>query len=555
MSDTNTMPASVRRYAKYLLVMAGLGGLIYGIDVGVIAAALPYIRNTSNYSAVQLGFVVGAVLWGSVLSSLFAGSLAELFGRKKIIIASAFCFFISIPVICLSGLTDGGSFILLTVGRTLQGASAGLVGVVIPMYLAECLDSDSRGKGTGMFQLLLTIGLAFAAVIGLVVTGLVGDSDKVVKAKALENNVIVYEQKVYENQELVWADADKKVPVYVMDEQGQPKPKLDKDGNKIADLDKVDFAMIKSWVKPEQLKGWAMAWQIIFLCSAVPGLILFLGAFGLKESPRWLYKNNRKAEALASLAANNGDEKAKIILDEMIAADKAAEEEKAAVAAASQGDTLFQRKYVYPFCLAVVILACNQTTGINSVLNYTVDIFKATGMEGVFANFSDLAIKLVNVFMTIVACALVDKKGRKFLLKLGTSGIILGLCGVATMFLLITKGVVTASMTTGVISTAFFFMFIAFYAVGPGVCVWLALSELMPTRIRATGMSIAMIINQGVSATIATIFPAWKDAWGFPAVFYTLAGFTVVYFITAAFFLPETKGKTLEEIEKYFTKK
>ena len=555
MSDTNTMPASVRRYAKYLLVMAGLGGLIYGIDVGVIAAALPYIRNTSNYSAVQLGFVVGAVLWGSVLSSLFAGSLAELFGRKKIIIASAFCFFISIPVICLSGLTDGGSFILLTVGRTLQGASAGLVGVVIPMYLAECLDSDSRGKGTGMFQLLLTIGLAFAAVIGLVVTGLVGDSDKVVKAKALENNVIVYEQKVDENQKLVWADADKKVPVYVMDEQGQPKPKLDKDGNKIADLDKVDFAMIKSWVKPEQLKGWAMAWQIIFLCSAVPGLILFLGAFGLKESPRWLYKNNRKAEALASLAANNGDEKAKIILDEMIAADKAAEEEKAAVAAASQGDTLFQRKYVYPFCLAVVILACNQTTGINSVLNYTVDIFKATGMEGVFANFSDLAIKLVNVFMTIVACALVDKKGRKFLLKLGTSGIILGLCGVATMFLLITKGVVTASMTTGVISTAFFFMFIAFYAVGPGVCVWLALSELMPTRIRATGMSIAMIINQGVSATIATIFPAWKDAWGFPAVFYTLAGFTVVYFITAAFFLPETKGKTLEEIEKYFTKK
>ena len=555
MSDTNTMPASVRRYAKYLLVMAGLGGLIYGIDVGVIAAALPYIRNTSNYSAVQLGFVVGAVLWGSVLSSLFAGSLAELFGRKKIIIASAFCFFISIPVICLSGLTDGGSFILLTVGRTLQGASAGLVGVVIPMYLAECLDSDSRGKGTGMFQLLLTIGLAFAAVIGLVVTGLVGDSDKVVKAKALENNVIVYEQKVDENQELVWADADKKVPVYVMDEQGQPKPKLDKDGNKIADLDKVDFAMIKSWVKPEQLKGWAMAWQIIFLCSAVPGLILFLGAFGLKESPRWLYKNNRKAEALASLAANNGDEKAKIILDEMIAADKAAEEEKAAVAAASQGDTLFQRKYVYPFCLAVVILACNQTTGINSVLNYTVDIFKATRMEPVFANFPDLAIKLVNVFMTIVACALVDKKGRKFLLKLGTSGIILGLCGVATMFLLITKGVVTASMTTGVISTAFFFMFIAFYAVGPGVCVWLALSELMPTRIRATGMSIAMIINQGVSATIATIFPAWKDAWGFPAVFYTLAGFTVVYFITAAFFLPETKGKTLEEIEKYFTKK
>lgn len=497
MSDNNALPASVKRYALYLLIMSGLGGLIYGIDVGVIAAALPYIRNTADYSPAQLGLVVGAVLWGSVLSSLFAGSLAEWLGRKKIIIASAFCFFISIPLICASGLFDGGNFVLLTVGRTLQGASAGLVGVVVPMYLAECLDSNSRGKGTGMFQLLLTIGLAFAAVIGLVVTGWVGDSDVVVK-KAVETGVAV---------------------------------------------------------TAEQKSAWVMAWQTIFWCSAVPGLILFLGAFGLKESPRWLYKKGRKEEALVSLAANNGEAKAKEILDEMIAADQAAEAEKAAIAQASAGDSLFQRKYIYPFLLAVVILACNQATGINSVLNYTVDIFKETGMTGVLANFSDLAIKLVNVFMTIVACALVDKKGRKFLLKLGTGGIIVGLCGVATIFMMIKAGLFAASMTTGVIATAFFFMFIAFYAVGPGVCVWLALSELMPTRIRATGMSIAMIINQGVSATIATVFPAWVNAMGMGPVFYCLAGFTVIYFITAAFFLPETKGKTLEEIEKYFAKK
>ena len=239
----------------------------------------------------------------------------------------------------------------------------------------------------------------------------------------------------------------------------------------------------------------------------------------------------------------------------MIKADQDAEAEKQAIAAAAKGDTLWQRKYIYPFCLAVVILACNQTTGINSVLNYTVDIFKETGMTGVLANFSDLAIKLMNVAMTIVACTLVDKKGRKFLLKIGTSGVIVGLCGVATTFLAIKSFGVTASMTTGIIATFFFFMFIAFYAVGPGVCVWLALSELMPTRIRATGMSIAMIINQGVSATIATIFPAWVGGWGFAPVFYFLAGFTVIYFIAAAFFLPETKGRTLEEIEKFFAKK
>ena len=534
MSDnTNNLPASVRRYAKYLLIMSGLGGLIYGIDVGVIAAALPYIQNTASYTKVQLGIVVGAVLWGSVLSSLFAGSLAEWLGRKKIIIASAFCFFISIPVICASGLFEGGNFVLLTLGRTLQGASAGLVGVVVPMYLAECLDSDSRGKGTGMFQLLLTIGLAFAAVIGLVVTGLVGDSDEVIKTVG------------------------------------------------------------KAAVTPEQISSWIKAWQTIFWCSAVPGLILFLGAFKLKESPRWLYKKSvqfaEKAKelydqasriedffkeksivvyeeakvmeeksrkyremAVVSLAGNNGINKSFGIYSEMLAADAAAEAEKAAVAQASKGDSLFQRKYIYPFCLAVIILASNQTTGINSVLNYTVSIFKETGMTGVFANYSDLAIKLVNVFMTIVACTLVDRKGRKFLLKLGTGGIIIGLCGVAGVFLVIKSGLVAASLATGIVATAFFFMFIAFYAVGPGVCVWLALSELMPTRIRATGMSIAMIINQGVSAGIATIFPSWVGAWGYAPVFFSLALFTVVYFVTAAFFLPETKGRTLEEIEQYF---
>ena len=492
MTTNSNLPIKVKKYARFLLIMAGLGGLIYGVDVGVIAAALPYIRNTSDFSMVQLGFIVGAVLWGSVLSSLFAGSLSEWFGRKKIIIVAAFCFFISIPIICASGFFEGGNFWLLIFGRTLQGVSAGLVGVVVPMYLAECLDSENRGKGTGMFQLLLVIGLAFAAAVGLVVTALVGDSDKVVAT--------------------------------------------------LAEGARVSVEIHSSWV---------MAWQTIFWCSAIPGLILFIGSFALKESPRWLYKRDRVKEALASLAANNGEEKAKEILNEMLAADQS--EKQAKDATTHKNETLLQRKYIYPFCLAVVILACNQTTGINSVLNYTVDIFKQTGMTGVFANFSDLSIKLVNVFMTLVACYLVDRKGRKFLLKIGTSGIIVGLCGVGTVFHVISKGLAEASLATGIVATIFLFVYIAFFAVGPGVCVWLALSELMPTRIRATGMSIAMIVNQGISATIASFFPAWVGSWGFAPVFYCLAGFTVVYFIAAAFFLPETKGRTLEEIEQFFT--
>lgn len=481
-SVVGELPSKVRKYAIYLLVMAGLGGLLYGIDVGVIAAALPYIEKTSSYTKQQLSFVVAAVLFGSVLSSLFAGALSEWLGRKKVIIISALCFSVSIPVICSSSLFANG-FPMLTCGRILQGMSAGLVGVVVPMYLAECLDANSRGKGTGMFQLLLTIGLVFAALVGIVVAYAVGPADA----------------------ETVSASSK------------------------------------------------TAAWQTIFWCSAVPGLILFFGAFRLHESPRWLYRRGRREEALASLAANNGEAKAREILDEMIATDAAAEKAAAALKAAAKHDTIFQRKYVIPFVLAVVVLACTQSTGINSALNYSVKIFQDAGFHGAFANWADLGFKIVNVVMTIVAVSLVDLKGRKFLLKLGTSGIIVGLLGVGGTFLALEHGWIQPSVTTGIAVMASFVVFIAFYAVGPGVCVWLALSELMPTRIRANGMSIALLINQGVSTTIAGVFLPWVAWGGYSTVFFCLAGCTVIYFITAAFFMPETKGRTLEEIEQYFT--
>jgi MFS family permease len=96
------------------------------------------------------------------------------------------------------------------------------------------------------------------------------------------------------------------------------------------------------------------------------------------------------------------------------------------------------------------------------------------------------------------------------------------------------------------------YLFAAFYASGPGVCVWLALSELMPTRIRSNGMSIALVINQLVSTTLAGIFLPVVSKYGYSAMFFLFAGFTVIYLITVTFFLPETKGKTLEEIERYF---
>src|SRR5271166_6165154 len=149
-------------YNRFLLLVAGLGGLLYGVDVGIIAGALPYLEATSGLNAGQLSIVVAAVLLGSVISTLFAGLLADWMGRKWLMALSGVMFVISIPMIALSH-----GYEPLFFGRLLQGVSAGLIGVVVPLYLAECLAATNRGKGTAMFQWLLTLGIVVAAAVGM----------------------------------------------------------------------------------------------------------------------------------------------------------------------------------------------------------------------------------------------------------------------------------------------------------------------------------------------------------------------------------------------------
>jgi len=171
---------AARRYSAFLLLVAGLGGLLYGIDVGIIGGAYPYLEATSGLTAQQLSDIVAAVLLGSVFSTLFAGILADWMGRKPLMILSGLTFVLSIPVIALSH-----GFGPLLSGRLLQGVSAGLIGVVVPLYLAECLSASSRGKGTGIFQWLLTLGIVVAALVGIYYSYRVEAVAKLAGAEAL----------------------------------------------------------------------------------------------------------------------------------------------------------------------------------------------------------------------------------------------------------------------------------------------------------------------------------------------------------------------------------
>jgi sugar porter (SP) family MFS transporter len=589
---------SKANYNRFLLLVAGLGGLLYGVDVGIIAGALPYLQATFRgavngqlLTAGQLSFIVAAVLLGSVISTLFAGMLADLLGRKKMMIMSGLLFVISIPMIALAH-----GYWPLVFGRLLQGISGGLIGVVIPLYLAECLRATNRGKGTGIFQWMLVMGLVAAALIGTYFSLRV---DEVTK---------------------------------------------------LGDADKL-FAFKDT------------AWRSIFWVSLPPGILFVLGSFLVAESPRWLFRLGRKEAALSALLRSRTDEQARTELQEMEAT-VAAEKAKTSSTGERIKESLLSRKYVIPFVMACVILACNQATGINSIIGYNTTILIQAGLSDKHAHLGSLAFSFVNFLATIGAVLLVDRKGRKFLLSLGSAGIIISLICSGLVFQqtekqrVDVKDAVQAMVTTdqkvdftfnqaiadkllatvgdagkaasgrpstmvviyscgdyvaasgvvrsddltakveitrdsclpsskvdsffknpfasldaaknaplkiqnalitpvpsennGWITAACLYVFMAFFAVGPGVCVWLALSELMPTRIRANGMSVALLINQAVSTTIAIVFLPSVSKYGYSTMFFVFAGCTVVYFVTAAFFLPETKGKTLEEIEEHF---
>src|ERR1700756_690579 len=347
-------------YNRFLLIVAGLGGLLYGVDVGIIAGALPYLEATSGLNAGQLSIVVAAVLLGSVISTLFAGLLADWMGRKSLMAVSGVLFVISIPMIALSH-----GYGPLVFGRLLQGISAGLIGVVVPLYLAECLSASSRGKGTGIFQWLLTLGIVIAALVGVYFSFRVDQVAKLGDAAKL----------------LAFKDT---------------------------------------------------AWRGIFWVSLPPGLLFVIGSCMVAESPRWLLRRGKKDSAYAALLRSRTNEQADLELREM---EEVSAAEKAKSSGAKASDSLLRRKYVIPFVLACVILACNQATGINSIIAYNTNILLQSGLSDLWAHWGYVLFTIINFSVTFGGVMLVDRKGRKFLLGIGSAGIIVSLICTGLLFL------------------------------------------------------------------------------------------------------------------------
>ena len=476
------MKEKVRQSVVFLLVIAGCGGLLFDFGGTIIGPAIPYIGPVKDnpgsldlFTTAELSHLSSAVVLSAAIACLAAGWLTEKFGRKAMMLFSSALAALACLPICLCG----GAYWPFFAGRAMQGVAAGLIGVVVPMYLAECLPARIRGKGAGMFQLLDFIGISFCALVGLAVVHWIG----------------------------------------AVDAEGMTEAKK------------------------------TLAWQTVFWSSAVPAVLFFLGALGLKESPRWLYHRGRREDALKALTAINGEEEGRAILDELVEADRAEEAARKALAASARGDTILQRKYVLPFFISLAVLICNQAIGFNAVQYYTIPMFKASGLSHQVASAANVVVWLVPIPITALACWLVDRAGRKILLMLGTAGMVIAFLCAGFVF----RAVAGGWTGGGWLAVAAISLFVASFSIGPGVVVWLALSELMPDRIRANGMAVCLFVNQLVAFAIADVFLQWVEKSGYATVLFWLAGFALVYFLVAAFLLPETKGKTLEEIESYFS--
>jgi SP family arabinose:H+ symporter-like MFS transporter len=259
--------------------------------------------------------------------------------------------------------------------------------------------------------------------------------------------------------------------------------------------------------------------------------LFFVMLFTIPRSPRWLVKKGRVAEARAVLQAT-GDENYEHDLQEIVASIN--------IEQSQATEKLFTRKYAFPIFLAVSIGVFNQLSGINVILYYLNQIFDYAGFSKVSGNLQAVAIGATNLLFTMIAMSVIDKLGRKTLLLVGSVGTALCLAGVSIIFLSGQHQNLLVWLLIG---------YIAFFAFSQGAVIWVYLSEVFPNSVRAKGQSLGSFSHWFMNAGISLIFPVVAHASGaYPFVFFAVM--MVVQFFVVLLVYPETKGLSLEEMQK-----
>lgn len=295
---------------------------------------------------------------------------------------------------------------------------------------------------------------------------------------------------------------------------------------------------INGWIQRPANAAWntTCGWRWMFAAEVIPAL-LFLGLlFPIPESPRWLIQANRESEARITLHRIGGDDYA----DAEIAAVKE-------VLQREQGSfwELFSRRYRVPLLIAMVLMFGSQLSGINAIMYYSTEIFKNATRDANAAFTSSVWIGLVNFIATFIAIGLVDKAGRKPLLLFGNA---------VQVAALVAVGLIFAHNPHSPLLLGFVILYIAAFAMAMGPLPWIVCSEIFPAKLRGRAMSIATFCIWTGCLIVAQTFPTLLKLIGPTHTFGIYATCSAATFMLVLVLLPETKGRTLEEIETRFAR-
>ncbi len=446
--------ANAHAYRNVIITAAtaGLAGLLFGYDTGVIAGALLQITPDFGLGSFASGLVVGAVPIGAVLGAWIASSSSDKYGRRSLILTAGIIFIIGAIVSAISPDT-----LILVLSRVVIGVAIGVASAVAPVYISEIAPPDIRGRLVTFFQLAVTVGILVAYLVGL-----------------------------------AFADANE-------------------------------------------------GWRWMLGLGAVPAIALVIGIVRLPSSPRWLLMVGREDDARAALqrVRTEGPDAIELEIKEI--------QTSMDIHEGSWKDLLAPAVKA-ALLVGIGLAILQQITGINTVIYYAPTIIQETGIDSDFSSIlASLGVGVINVIMTVVALRLLDSRGRRELLFIGVSGISFSL------FLLGLAFLVGADKTWAtVMAIGSLMLFVCSFAVWLGPIFWLLNAEIYPLSVRSKAASAGTMTNWFFNFLVSLTFLPLIDLLSQTGAFwfYGAIGLVTLWFCWK--FVPETKGRSLEQINDIF---
>jgi MFS transporter, SP family, galactose:H+ symporter len=446
---TPTRSTSLNRQSFIVCFLAALAGLLFGLDMGVIAGALPFLANEFQLSSHQQEIVVSVMMFGAALGALCSGPMSSSLGRRKSLLLGATLF-----IIGSLGCAAAGNLEVLAISRFILGLAVGVASFTAPLYLSEIAPERIRGSMISLYQLMITIGILAAFLSDTVLSG-----------------------------------------------------------------------------------GGHWRWMLGII--TLPAIVLFIGVLTLPESPRWLMMKDRHELAARVLKLlRNSEEEAQHELNQI----------RESVQMKQRGWQLFRHNAHFRRStgLGILLQFMQQFTGMTVIMYYAPKIFEIAGFATTREQMWGTVIAgLTNVLATFIAIGLVDRWGRKPILKLGFT--VMALC-MGILGFMFHSGI--TGMAEQYLAVIVLLVFIIGFAMSAGPLIWVLCSEIQPLAGRDFGVTCSTMANWIANMIIGATFLTLIDTIGSPNTFWLYGVLNLLCIVLTLLFVPETKNISLEDIER-----